>query len=209
MESTLSTVVPPPDPNEDLNNLFDSMKNAAVKSIGVLKGRAKANWPYHNHTLWPVRLITLENNHHLITNIGVHNEKGCLIATDAGKASVVAKYLEQQLTRDEAPLEPFTGPPRPLASPFTCDEINAAARSLNGIPNELQFKYSSNSVYERFADIINRSFEINSYLDPIGQANITPLQKPNKPIGPVKLKNLPPLTLPNAARKKIYPWQHY
>ena len=129
-----------------------------------------------------------------------------LLSTDAGKAAVVAEYLEQQLTRDEAPLEPFIGPPRPLASPFTCDEIGAAARSLkngrangpDGIPNEL-LKYSSYSVHRRFADIINRSFETNSYLDPIGQANITPLQKPNKPIGPVK--NLRPLTLSNAVRK--------
>ncbi len=103
-------------------------------------------------------------------------------------------------------MEPFTGPPRPLVSPFTCDEISAAGRSFkngrangpDGIPNEL-LKYSSNSVYKRFADNINRSFETNSYLDPIGQANITPLQKPNKPIGPVN--NLRPLTLSNAARK--------
>ena len=140
------------------------------------------------------------------SSIGVHDEHGCLIATDTGKAAVVAKYLEQQLTRDEAPLEPFSGPPRPLVKPFTSEEIGAAARSLkngrangpDGIPNEL-LKYSTGSVHRRFADIINRSFETNSYLDPIGQANITPLQKPNKPIGPVK--NLRPLTLSNAVRK--------
>ena len=72
------------------------------------------------------------------------------------------------------------------------------ANGPDGIPNEL-LKYSPNSVYKRFADIINRSFETNSYLDPIGQANITPLQKPNKPIGPVN--NLRPLTLSNAVRK--------
>ena len=39
LESTLSTVVPPVDPNEDLSNLLDSKKNAAVKSIGVIKGQ--------------------------------------------------------------------------------------------------------------------------------------------------------------------------
>ena len=140
------------------------------------------------------------------SSIGVHNEQGCHIATDTGKAAVVAKYLEQQLTRDEAPLEPFVGLPRPLVKPFTSEEIGSAARSLkngrasgpDGIPNEL-LKYSTGSVHRRFADIINRCFETNSYLDPIGQANITPLQKPNKPIGPVK--NLRPLTLSNAVRK--------
>ena len=39
LESTLSTVVPQQDPNEDLNNLLDSMKTAAVQSVGVLKRR--------------------------------------------------------------------------------------------------------------------------------------------------------------------------
>ena len=71
------------------------------------------------------------------------SSKICLLPT----AALVAETLEQQ---DEAPLEPFFGPPRPLASLFTCDEIAAAARSLkngwaNGpdeIPNEI-LKYSS------------------------------------------------------------------
>ena len=89
---------------------------------------------------------TLNCNSSKTSSIGLHNEQGCLIAIDAGKAAVVAEYFEQQLTRDEVPLE--------LASPFTCDEIGAAARSLkngrangpDGIPNEL-LKYSSNSVH--------------------------------------------------------------
>ncbi|KAL5253305.1 hypothetical protein ACHWQZ_G013176 [Mnemiopsis leidyi] len=146
------------------------------------------------------------NNTKAPVTIGVHDEHGHLIATDARKAEVVKNYLEQQLTRDETPLEPFVGPPRPLECPFTGAEISAAARSLkngratgpDGIPNEL-LKYSTNTVHERFAGIINNCFETHSYLDPIGQANVTPLQKPNKPVGP--LKNLRPLTLSNAVRK--------
>ena len=140
------------------------------------------------------------------TSIGVHDEQGCLIATDEKKAAVVREYLEKQLTQDEPPLQPFVGPPRPLDNPFTAQEIEAAARSLrngrangpDGIPNEL-LKYSTNAVHTRFAEIMNKSFETNVYLDPIGQANITPLQKPNKPVGP--LKSLRPLTLSNAVRK--------
>ena len=79
------------------------------------------------------------------SNIGVHDEHGCLIATDTGKAAVVAVYLEHQLTRDKPPLELFVGPPRTLARRFTSEEFGAAARSLkngrangpDGIPNEL------------------------------------------------------------------------
>ena len=266
LESNLSKVVPPADPNEDLSNLLTSMKDAAKSSIGIFKHRLRnrsdddevkdlANQRFllrqqlnNNKSLdrtdlrSSINRLTNKIQQRLsnlrsaaadaicdtITNttdsrrmfeavrtlncskksssIGVHDEKGCLIATDTGKAAVVAEYLKKQLTRDEPPLEPFLGPPRPLFSPVTSDEISAAAKSLkngrangpDGIPNEL-LKYSSNSVYVRFANIINRSFETNSYLDPIGQANITPLQKPKKPIGPVK--NLRPLTLSNAVRK--------
>ena len=136
----------------------------------------------------------------------MHDKKGCIIATDEGKAAIVSEYLEKKLTRDEVPLEPFVGPPRPLSNPFTGYEIGIAARSLkngraNGpdnIPSEL-LKYSSSVVHERFATIINRSFETNTYIDPIGKGNITPLQKPDKPKGP--LDNLRPLTLSNSVRK--------
>ena len=73
---------------------------------------------------------------------------GPLIAT-----AVVAHYLEQHLTWDEAPLKPYIGPTRLLASSFTLFEMGAAtmslrkwwANGLDGIPNELS-KYSSNSI---------------------------------------------------------------
>ena len=266
LDENLSRAAPASDPNEDLNSLLESMKDAAVSSLGVLKHRKRnssdddevkdLSCQRHllrqqlnsNQSLDRTKLrssinrltnriqqrlsalrsaaadaichtissttdsrkmfeaVRTLNRPNVTSSIGVHDEQGCLIATDTGKATVVAKYLEQQLTRDEPPLEPFLGPPRPLVKPFTSEEISNAARSLkngrangpDGIPNEL-LKYSSASVHRRFADIINRSFETNSYLDPIGQANITPLQKPNKPIGPVK--NLRPLTLSNAVRK--------
>ena len=140
------------------------------------------------------------------TGIGVHDEQGCLIGTDKGKAEVIRAYLEKQFTKDETPLEPFDGPPRPLSSPLTGNEIRQATKSLkngrangpDGIPNEL-LKYSTSTVHEQFADIVNRSFETNCFLAPIGQATIAPLQKRKKPIGP--LKNLRPLTLSNSARK--------
>ena len=43
------------------------------------------------------------------SNNAVHDEHGRLIATETGKAAVVAVYLEHQLTGDEPPLEPFVG----------------------------------------------------------------------------------------------------
>ena len=58
---------------------------------------------------------------------------------------MVAEHFEQELIINEAPLESLTGPPRPLPSPLTVDEIGAAAKFLenvlaNGaheVPNEL------------------------------------------------------------------------
>ena len=126
------------------------------------------------------------------SSIGVYNEQGCLIATDAGKAAVVAEYPGQQLTRHE------------IGAAAARSLKNGRANGPDGIPNEL-LKYSSNSVHKRFASIINRSFETNSYLDPIGRANVIPLPKPNKPISLVI--NLQPLTQSNTVRKS-YPWQH-
>ncbi len=266
LDSRLSSAIPPTEPNEDLHQLLESMKDAAKESVGLLKNRSRhrsgddevvelAKKRYmlrqqlnNNQSLDRTalrasinritnqiqkKLVELRsaaadqicsdisnttdsrrmfeavrtlNSTKISSSIGVHDEQGCLIASDEGKAEVVRDYLEKQLTRDESPLEPFIGPPCPLDKPFTGDEIRTAARSLkngrangpDGIPNEL-LKYSTNTVHNRFANIINRCFETNSYLEPIGQANITPLQKPKKPIGP--LKNLRPLTLSNAARK--------
>ena len=268
LDSSLSISPVPTTPNEDLEELLGSIKDAAKESIGVQSRQLRLRHSSDDdevkdlsHERHQLRQL-LNNNKSLdrtlfrssinyitkliskklkqlreaaadqicedISNttdsrrmfeavrslnktkppvpIGVHNEQGCLIATDTEKAEVVKNYLEQQLTRDETPLEAFVGPPRPLENPFTGDEIRAAARSLkngratgpDGIPNEL-LKYSTNAVHERFASIINNCFETSTYLDPIGQANITPLQKPNKPVGP--LKNLRPLTLSNAVRK--------
>ena len=114
------------------------------------------------------------NNSKPTTGIGVHDENGCLIATDEGKAEVIRAYLEQQFTRDESPLEPFEGDPRPLNRPFTGTEIELATKSLkngrangpDGIPNEL-LKYSTSAVHNTFANIVNRSFETNCYLNPL------------------------------------------
>ena len=141
-----------------------------------------------------------------IKSIGLHDEYDCLISSNDMKASVVRDSLEKQLTRDEQPLEPFEGLPRALNIPFAGVHIHAATSSLNNgrangpdrIPNEL-IKYSNSTVHEHYAGIINSCFETHTFPLSIGEVTITPLQKPTKPIGP--LKNLRPLTLSNADRK--------
>ena len=193
-----------------LRREINKKKNQIQKRLGVLRS-AVADQLYSDiaNTDESRRMFqAVRNLNYLKSNkpIGVHDANGCLIGTDQGKASVIREYLEKQFSGNESPLQPFDGPPRPLNRPFTADEIKTATKSLkngrangpDGVPNEL-LKYSSSSFHIRYAGILNKSFETNTYLEPIGQATITPLQKPKKPVGP--LKSLRPLTLSNAARK--------
>ncbi len=62
-------------------------------------------------------------------------------------------------------------------------------------------KYANNTVFERYANCLNAAFETNTVVNSIGKGNITPLQKPKKPLGPVD--NIRPLTLSNCSRKLL------
>ena len=131
-----------------------------------------------------------------------------MIAADEDKAEAIRLYFEKQFTGNEAPLEPFTGNPRPLNTPVTVDEITNALKKLknnracgpDNIPNEL-LKYSGSSFSAQFAPIINECFETHTYIDAIGKSILTPLQKPGKPKGPPK--SLRPLNLLNGVRKVL------
>ena len=175
LDENLSSAVPASDPNEDLDSLLKSMKDAAVSSLGVLRHRKRnssdddevkdlSRQRYllrqqlnSNQSLDRTKLrssinrltnqiqqrlsalrsaaadaicdtissttdsrkmfeaVRTLNRPKVTSSIGVHDEQGCLIATDTGKATVVAKYLEQQLTRAEPPLEPFFGTSSPTS----------------------------------------------------------------------------------------------
>ena len=138
--------------------------------------------------------------------ITVHNEEGNVIATDSEKAEVIRDWFEKHFTGDEPPLEPFVGVPRPLDTPITQSEVESAVKRLknnracgpDGVPNEL-LKYAGENFCAAFSTIVNQCFETNSYIDAIGESILTPLQKPGKPVGPVK--NLRPLNLLNGVRK--------
>ena len=124
------------------------------------------------------------------------------------KACIVREWFLQHYTSSDAPLEPFTGPPRPLQTPITCDEVKYAASKLkNGkavgpdqIPNEL-LKYAPDRFYEEYAALLNQSFEQGEHVPSFTEGYLTPLQKPGKPKGPVK--SLRPLCLLNGTRKLL------
>ena len=138
--------------------------------------------------------------------VRVHDSDGNIVISDVAKVAALKEWFQEQFTDGKAPLDPFDGPARPLDTPITTAEVTKAAKTLkngratgpDGIQNEL-LKYGGEALHSTYSDIINRCFETNTHLDAVGEAVITPLQKPGKPKGP--LKNIRPLTLSNAARK--------
>ncbi|KAL5255329.1 hypothetical protein ACHWQZ_G014669 [Mnemiopsis leidyi] len=142
------------------------------------------------------------------STVSVTNDKGEIVGSDSVTAEILRNYFEKQYNNGEEPLAPFDGPPKPLTVLITPIEVEAACKKLkNGratgpdnIPNEL-LRYAGKSYYSAYANMINQSFETNSYIDSIGQGIITPFQKPGKPKGP--LKSLRPLTLSNGVRKVL------
>ena len=137
----------------------------------------------------------------------VHNIDGCVIAADDEKAEVIKSWFEKHFTGEETPISPFDSTiPRPLDTPITAHEVEVAVKKLKNnracgpdeVPNEL-LKYAGLSFCNEFSKIINQCFETNKYIDTIGESILTPLQKPGKPVGP--LKNLRPLNLLNGIRK--------
>ena len=141
--------------------------------------------------------------------IVVHDKNKSVIATDLGKAKEVKEYLKKQLTDGVSKSLPaFVCEPKPLNCPITHREVEMAAAKLktnracgpDKLQNEL-LKYADPIVYTVYADAINDSFSSNTYIKSIGQGIITPLQKPDKPKGP--LPSLRPLTLLNGSRKML------
>ena len=105
-------------------------------------------------------------------------------------------------------IDPFSNDSGPLTIPITAIEVQIAAKALkNGratgpdnITSEL-IKYADKTVFQRYADCINNTFETRTTITSVGKGNITPIQKPKKPHSPVS--NVRLLTLSNCSRKLL------
>ena len=150
-----------------------------------------------------VRLLTGSKPNRPIT---VHNDEGHCIATDSEKAEKIKSWFQNHFTGNEDPLKPFEGEPRALDTIISPQEVHTAIRKLknnrasgpDNIPNEI-LRYADMPFCHEFANIINQCFETHTYIKDIGESILTPLQKPHKPLGPVK--SLRPLNLLNGVRK--------
>jgi hypothetical protein len=62
-------------------------------------------------------------------------------------------------------------------------------------------KYAPPVFFEKYASLVNESFERHEHVHSFTEGFLTPLQKPGKPKGPVK--SLRPLCLLNGTRKML------
>ena len=103
-------------------------------------------------------------------------------------------------------MEPFINNPTPLDKPISEEEVKNAIRGMSnnkatgedGIPVEL-IKYGPKSLITEIAKILNNVIEKHEDTINVGTSILLPIQKPGKPIGP--LKNLRPINLLNVIRK--------
>jgi hypothetical protein len=106
------------------------------------------------------------------------------------------------------PIEPWSGPPRPLDVPITAEEVSKAAMSLsNGratgkdaIPCEF-LKYGGQALHEYLAQILNTVFESHAHFHSLGEGLLVPLNKSNGK--PATASNTRPITLLNSIRNTV------
>ena len=204
------------DDRKALRSEINTLKNQISKRLRLLKElRAQniadeiTNTDESRRMFEAVRQLKNCKQTHKQQSVFVNSDDNkSFVSSDSEKAGVLKTWFENQFTNQHAepPLEPFEGPPRPLDTPISPMEVAIAAKSLknnratgpDGVQNEL-LKYGGESLHNTYSSIINTCFETNTHLRTVGEAVITPLQKPKKPKGP--LKNIRPLTLSNSARK--------
>jgi hypothetical protein len=115
-----------------------------------------------------------------------------LAFNDKNKVKIVKDWFLDHYTGNEPPLVPFTGVPLAFNSPITACEVEKAAKRLkNGkavgpdeLPNEY-LKYTPPSFFDKYASLVNESFEKHEHVQSFTEGFLTPLQKPGKPKGPV------------------------
>jgi hypothetical protein len=136
----------------------------------------------------------------------VNNADGERIMNDIDAAEYVRTYFVSQFSDVcKPPLEAHTTKPCPLQRPVQANEVQVAVKKLkngravglDGLSAEL-VKNAPPEVCGIIADVINKSMELAEDLE-IGLAKLVTLQKPGKPVGPVK--NIRPIALLPLLRK--------
>ena len=136
----------------------------------------------------------------------ITDNDGKFVSTAQEKANEASQFFRMQFLCENKPkMEAFTGPPSPLNSPITVDEVATAINKLrcnratgpDGVPAEC-FKFSGRHTAEKMAKIFNDVFARHESIE-TNFGTIIPLAKPGKPKGPCT--SLRPVTLLNCVRK--------
>lgn len=133
---------------------------------------------------------------------------GKFVSCPSEKAEIAASFFHGQLSdSSRSSFSPFTGPPSPLSTPITVDEVEKAIKRMKNCkapgPDEIRaelYKYSGRECASHIANILNDVFVKNMPID-TNTGVLCPLQKPGKAKGPCS--NLRPVVLLNVVRKVL------
>ena len=139
----------------------------------------------------------------------VHDEQGRCVTNEQEMHNIIQKHFKEHFNDEKKPnIEPFVGPPTRLGQPITPHEVRECAKRMSnnkspgedGIAVEC-IKYGPPELDAEIARILNNILEqhIQAEAIELGKSILVTIQKPQKPIGPVK--NLRPINLLNVIRK--------
>ncbi|XP_029653893.1 uncharacterized protein LOC115227112 [Octopus sinensis] len=147
-------------------------------------------------TFMALRLLKRKKN---CPKLRLQTSNGVQISDPGEQVGVIADYFEQRFNANTEQISPFSGPARRLKNTISLKEVTKAVSRLKNINAEL-LKYGPESLLCNITNILNDMFATNDSL-PLGSGVLIPIQKPNKPLGPVE--NLRPVILLNSLRKVL------
>ena len=137
------------------------------------------------------------------TPLLIESEHG-LTANEERQCRIIADHFRNQFLKgaENVPLKS----PTSMSTPFTAEEVKKAVMKMKngtspGVDNITpeMLKYAPNEIFDEIAKILNEIAETGLAPKELTEGIIAPLQKPNKPKGP--LTNLRPITLLSILRK--------
>ena len=136
----------------------------------------------------------------------IKTETGEFTINEKEQAEIIAGHYKIQFSKNTQVLNKIRSQPTSMNQPFTPEEIKSAIRSLrnNRSAGDDQIKAdmlksASDILQKLLADIYNNISETGEHPLELTLGIITPIQKPEKPKGPVY--NLRPITLLSVIRK--------
>ena len=143
-------------------------------------------------------------------DLSVHDSEGKIVTTPNEVHKLITEHFNNHFNKENTnAITPFIGDPKKMKRPITKEEVQTATKTMtnnrapgfDNISVEL-IKYAPTEIYNEISEILTEAIETHKHNIDTGKGQITPLEKPQKPMpGPVK--NLRPITLLTVLRKTL------